>query len=126
MLPERIDMNGQSVEVLHNAIAAAVTFAELCERPLGTREYLALTERFREITLRDVPDLAHADREPLRRLGSLVDICCDRDVVLHIVSWGTPRDILRAQPSPPDAARTFSRLSMLRPTVNSTHLDVET
>ncbi len=126
MLPTQIDMNGGSVEVLHNATAAAVTFAELCERPLGMREYLALTERFREITLRDVPDLALVDREPLQRLGNLVDICCDRDIVLNIVSQGTPRDILRAKRSPPDAARTISRLSMLRPTANTTHLDAET
>ena len=126
MLPTQIDMNGQSVEVLHNATSAAVTFAELCERPLGMREYLAMTERFREITLRDVPDLACTDREPLRRLGNLVDICCDRDVVLHVVSRGTPHDILRAQPLPPDAARTLSRLSMLRPTATTPHLAAET
>lgn|GEM_PF-6733513 len=126
MLPTQIDMNGQSVAVLHNATAAAVAFVELCERPLGMREYLALTERFREITLRDVPDLALVDREPLQRLGNLVDICCDRDIVLNIVSQGTPRDILRAKRSPPDAARTISRLSMLRPTANTTHLDAET
>lgn len=114
MAPGSIDLKGQSVAVRSADVSVAATFAQLCERPLGARQYLALTERFGDITLLDIPELAGVEQDPLRRFGNLIDICCDRDIELHVVSSGQPSDILRARQPPPDVTRTVSRLSMLR------------
>lgn len=114
MSAEHIDLNGQTVAIQRNGVSVAIAFAELCERPLGAGQYLALARRFRAITVVDVPNLAEGERDPLRRLCSVIDICCDRDVAVHIVSPGYPRDILHALEPPPDVARALSRLSMLR------------
>ena len=52
---------------------ARATFAELCERPLGAGDYLAIAKRFHTLFLQDVPVLAHADRNAVKRLIALVD-----------------------------------------------------
>lgn len=92
---------------------ATFTFAELCGRPLGTREYLRLAEDFGRIGLIAVPDLALADREPLMRLCNLIDVLYDRDRQLDVESAAAPERMRDASRPPDDAARTLSRLATL-------------
>jgi len=94
--------------------AAHLTFAELCERPVGSHQYLWLADSFESITITGVPDLASAERDPLMRLANLVDILHDRNIRLDVHSAGPPGRILDAPAPPPDVARTLSRLGSLR------------
>lgn len=93
--------------------AATFTYAELCEQPLGVREYLGLAEDFDCIRLIDVPDLASAKRDPLMRLCNLIDVLYDRDQQLDIQASSAPERILDAKEPPYDAARTLSRVATL-------------
>ncbi|ALJ20215.1 cell division protein ZapE [Microbacterium sp. No. 7] len=95
--------------------AATFTFAELCDRPLGTGEYLRLADRFARIRVLAVPDLSSVGCDPLTRLCRLVDVLYDRDRRLDVRAAGAPRRMLDAREPPLDAARTLSRLAMLEP-----------
>ncbi|GAA1480706.1 hypothetical protein GCM10009624_11460 [Gordonia sinesedis] len=90
------------------------TFTDLCERPLGTGDYLRLTRDRMSLALIGVPDLATAGAEPLQRFATLIAIVYDRDIRLDVVAASAP-DAMRAAGRPPaDTERTLSRLSMLR------------
>ncbi|GAB05623.1 cell division protein ZapE [Gordonia amarae] len=93
---------------------ATFTFTEICERPIGTRQYLWLAHHFNAITIVEVPDLATADRDALMRLTNLIDVLYDRDIRVDVHAAGPPDRLLDAQPPPLDAARTVSRLATLR------------
>jgi cell division protein ZapE len=90
------------------------TFHELCERPVGPHQYLALAERLAAVRVVEVPDLARAGRDPLQRFATLVDVLHDRQVPLHVTSSAAPDRMLSAAEPPLDAARTVSRLRSLR------------
>lgn len=123
------DRSGSSVGLTVNGLTiqavatendtATFTYAELCEQPLGIREYLRLAEDFKRIRLIDVPDLASVKRDPLMRLCNLIDVLYDRDQQLDVQARSAPERILDANEPPYDAARTLSRLATLR-TIPST------
>ncbi|GGC57567.1 cell division protein ZapE [Hoyosella rhizosphaerae] len=92
------------------------TFAELCERPLGVREYLRIAENYSAICVLAVPDLAEADRDPLLRFSNMVDVFYDRNQRIDIQAIAVPARMLQAKEPPYDAARTLSRLSTLSTT----------
>lgn len=105
---------GQVVTALAvDAISVEFDFAELCERPLGSRQYLWLAEHFDTVTVRAVPDPAAIERDPLLRFCTLVDILHDRDVRPIIIAGAPPARILDAAQPPRDAARTVSRLATI-------------
>lgn len=98
-----------------SAEGAQVTFdfADLCEAPVGVRQYQWLADRYSELTLRSVPDLATVRREPLMRFTTLVDVLYDQDV-RFVVHAHAPFDTLRqAAHVPLDADRALSRLRAL-------------
>lgn len=98
-----------------SAEGAQVTFdfADLCEAPVGVRQYQWLADRYSELTLRWVPDLATVRREPLMRFTTLVDVLYDHDV-RFVVHAHAPFDTLRqAAHVPLDADRALSRLRAL-------------
>lgn len=115
--PSQVPLNADGVVLLATRMterAAQFTFADLCERPLGTHQYLWLADNFDSIAMTTVPDLASADRDPLMRLANLVDILHDRDIRLDVESAGPPERILDASSPPHDVARTLSRLTSLQ------------
>lgn len=101
----------RAVSVDHNA--ATFTFEELCERPLGTREYLRLAEDFAGIQLIGVPDLATASPSSLMRLCNLVDVLYHRDQQFDVEALAEPERMREAFAPPHDAPRTLSRLATL-------------
>nr|WP_280123313.1 cell division protein ZapE [Rhodococcus sp. ZPP] len=57
-----------------------VDFADLCENTTAPVDYLALTQRFRQWVISDVPDLRASGREPAQRFANVVDVLYDRDI----------------------------------------------
>jgi cell division protein ZapE len=105
---------GHSIRARHvDGDRAEFAFEELCAQPLGTAQYLWLTERFRSIALTSVPDLATVARDPLARFANLVDVLYDRDIPIHVHAASEPQRLLLAAEPPRDAQRTVSRLSTL-------------
>ncbi|KAK9511552.1 hypothetical protein O3M35_000186 [Rhynocoris fuscipes] len=62
------------------------TFAELCARPLGTSDYLQLSQAFHTILIRDVPQLSLKQKSEARRFITLIDTLYDNRVRVVISS----------------------------------------
>lgn len=110
-----LDLAGLPVHAAHVADRrVTVGFGELCGRPTGTHQYLALAERFDRLDLVAVPDFTRLDGEAAQRFTNLIDVLVDRDVETRIESIGLPDSLLAAEPAPRGVARTLSRLALLR------------
>ena len=72
---------------------ADCTFAELCDRPLGAADYLAMAQAFHTILVRDVPVLSRARKSQARRFITMIDTFYDHKVRL-VFSCEVPLDQL--------------------------------
>jgi predicted ATPase len=52
---------------------AKLSFAALCDSPLGASDYIALAQQFHTVFLLDVPQLSMQQRDQARRFITLVD-----------------------------------------------------
>jgi cell division protein ZapE len=81
--PMELDVKGRTLRVPRAAMGLArFAFAELCEAPLGTLDYLALTHQFHTIFLDAIPVLEPARRDVARRFVNLIDTLYDARVGL--------------------------------------------
>ena len=73
--------------------AARFTFAELCKRPLGAADFIALAQGFDVVFVSDVPRMSLAVRDQARRFITLVDEAYNHGCVL-VCSADAPPDQL--------------------------------
>lgn len=89
--PATVAVKGRKV-----AVPAAVAgcarfgFADLCEKPLAARDYLAITAHYKTIFVDHVPVLAEANRNEAKRFILLVDTLYDQHIRLVISAAATP------------------------------------
>jgi cell division protein ZapE len=92
--PLVLDVKGRKLEVPLAAMGAArFTFAELCEQPLGTLDYLALAHHFHTLLIDDIPVLAPARRDVTRRFVNLVDTLYASRVGLIVSAAAEPHGL---------------------------------
>ncbi|MGF1650039.1 MAG: cell division protein ZapE [Hyphomicrobiaceae bacterium] len=89
-------------------------FADLCEKPLGPRDYLALARHFHTLFIDDVPRLGPHDRNAARRFVNLIDTLYDAGVGLVISAEAEPDDLYPEGDGAFLFKRTASRLSEMR------------
>ncbi|WP_417309465.1 cell division protein ZapE [Devosia sp.] len=102
---------GRSIAVPQAAMGAArFGFADLCEKPLGARDYVRLSHAYDAVMLDHVPQFDRVRSDASKRFIQLVDTLYDRGVKLA-ASFAVPLDEL-AQDSKTKAefARCVSRL----------------
>ena len=76
-------MKGRTLRVPLAAMGLArFTFAELCEQPLGTLDYLALAHQFHTVFIDAIPVLTPERRDVARRFVNLIDTLYDNRVGL--------------------------------------------
>ena len=99
---------------LHVPCAAArvarFAFADLCNRPLGAADYLALTERFHTLFLDGVPILAPNRRNEARRFMTLVDALYERRMMLFVSAEAPAERLYPSGDGAFEFQRTTSRL----------------
>jgi len=92
--------------------AARFSFADLCSRPLGASDYMAIVRRYHTIFVDDVPVLDYSRRNEAKRFILLIDTLYDHHVRLVISAEAAPEKLYSA-PSGTEAFefdRTASRL----------------
>ena len=89
---------------------ALFDFPELCARPLGAADYLAIGEHFRVVFLTNVPLLAPAKRNEARRFMTLVDVLYECKRVLVVTAAGQPDELYPRGEGAFEFLRTVSRL----------------
>ena len=109
--PEAIHSLGRTIHVPHAAMGAArFSFAELCEKPLGARDYLKLSHAYETLMLDGVPQFDRHKSDAAKRFILLVDTLFDRGVKLA-ASFAAPLDELgQDDRTQVEFARTVSRL----------------
>jgi cell division protein ZapE len=91
--------------------AARFSFAELCQRPLGPADYLAVANTFSTVLIDDIPVFGAADANPAKRFQILIDTLYDSKVRLICSAAAEPDALF---PGKDGFARTVSRLLEMR------------
>ena len=87
-------MMGRTIEVKQACKRAALfDFDELCNRPLGAADYIALAARFQYIAVRGVPVMRADQREVIRRFITLLDVLYERGTRLIVTAAAKPREL---------------------------------
>lgn len=90
---------------------ARATFAELCGRPLGPQDYLAVASRFHTLFLDGVPRLSPANHHEARRLVTLIDALYEAGTRLVVLAQAAPEQLYVEGVGAFEFERTVSRLN---------------
>ena len=109
--PAELHSLGRTIRVPLVAMGAArFSFAELCERPLGARDYVRLSHAYDTLMLDDVPQFSRLKSDAAKRFILLVDTLYDRGVKLA-ASFAVPLEALGQDDKTQfEFQRTVSRL----------------
>jgi cell division protein ZapE len=109
--PEEIAVGTRRLHVPRAAAGVArFEFADLCARPLGAADYLALTEQYYCLFLEGVPLLTPNRRNEARRFMTLVDALYERRVMLFVSAEASPERLYASADGAFEFQRTVSRL----------------
>ena len=75
---------------------ARFSFADLCEKPLGSGDYLRLAHEFHTMFIDDVPMMDYGDRNAAKRFIALIDTLYDNAVKLMASAAGEPQSLYQA------------------------------
>ena len=113
--PRDLDVKGRKVRIAEAAEGVAfVSFADLCERPLGALDYLSLAEGFHTVIVSGVPRLTPERRAEARRFITLIDTLYDAQTGLILSADAEPDDLYPLGDEAFLFERTASRLIEMR------------
>ncbi|MCK5479007.1 MAG: cell division protein ZapE, partial [Methylococcales bacterium] len=69
------------------------SFNEICGRPLGPADYLAIASEFSTILIADIPSLSIEIRDQVRRFVTLIDALYEQSVKLICTSVAPPEQL---------------------------------
>lgn len=108
---ESLQVKGRTVSVPRAAMGAArISFADLCEKPLGAADYVTLARTYHTLFLDDVPTLGPNRRNEARRFINLVDALYDNHVKLVMSAAAEPAALYPQGDGAEHFLRTASRL----------------
>jgi cell division protein ZapE len=93
----------------HNG-AARASFDELCNRPLGPADYLALTEAVRVLLIDRIPRLTRAMNNEAKRFVTLIDAAYEAKTRLYCSAEAEPEQLYKEGAGAFEFERTASRL----------------
>ncbi|MGQ3043729.1 MAG: cell division protein ZapE [Brevundimonas aurantiaca] len=113
--PAHLTVLGRDVVVERTVGAMArASFADLCGRPLGPQDYLAIAERFHTLFLEDVPILGPANHHEARRLVTLVDALYEAKTKLIVLAAARPEALYTEGVGAFEFERTVSRFNEMQ------------
>jgi cell division protein ZapE len=96
--PATLTVKGRSVEIPQAAAGAArFTFEELCGRPLGASDYIALADRYHTIFIDGVPKLSEKSRNEAKRFITLIDTLYDNGIRVFVSAEAEPEELMQAK-----------------------------
>lgn len=113
--PDAIESLGRVIKVPSQAMGVArFDFADLCERPLGARDYLKIASRFHTVMIDHIPVFSGLKSDAAKRFITLIDTLYDRGVKLA-ASFAVPLEQLAQDDKTRfEFARCLSRLEEMR------------
>ena len=113
--PTSLTVQGRTLPV--DAAARGVarfTFEELCSRPLGPADYLAIAAAFHTVVLSGVPILGEQNRNEARRFMTLIDALYEAKTKLIVAAAAPPDRLYPTGDGAEEFRRTASRLMEMR------------
>lgn len=121
--PETVEVQGRQVLVPCQARQVArFGFADLCAKPLGSADYLALAERFHTFVVDGIPRMGFERRNEAMRFVTLVDVLYDNHVGLVCSADASPDQLYTEGEGSFEFQRTASRLIEMRSATYLAHL----
>ena len=112
--PIELPVKGHTLHVPRAAMGVArFAFAELCERPLGSNDFLHLAQAYHTVVIENIPQLG-ASRNVARRFINLIDTLYDNRVCLIASAAADPGALFTAADMRLLFERTASRLIEMR------------
>lgn len=104
-------VKGRQLDVARAAAGVArFSFQDLCGRPLGALDYLAIAARFHTVILEDIPVLSPENRNEAARFVALIDALYEAKVKLVANAAEEPDNLYRQGTGSFEFQRTASRL----------------
>lgn len=114
-VPESIPVLGHKLHVGCACLGIArFSFDDLCGKPLGPQDYLALVRHFHTVFVEDIPVMKPEDRNAARRFITLIDTLYDHRIGLVASAAAEPVDLYKAGDGAELFERTASRLIEMR------------
>jgi len=109
--PLRLPVNGREVELPRFASGVGrASFWELCARPLGPADYLAIATAVRVLILEDIPQLSASNYNEAKRFVTLIDALYEAKVRLICSAADEPERLYTEGSGAFEFERTTSRL----------------
>jgi cell division protein ZapE len=109
--PRVLEAQGRKVEVPAAARGTArFTFEDLCARPLGAADYLAIAREFHTVMIEAIPTMGPAKRDQAVRFSTLIDALYEHRVKLVCSAEAEPQALYPAGDQSFEFQRTASRL----------------
>lgn len=107
----RLPVNGREVEVprFANGVGRA-SFWDLCAKPIGPADYLAIAQAVRVLILEDIPQLSASNYNEAKRFVTLIDALYEARVRLIASAADTPERLYIEGAGSFEFERTASRL----------------
>ena len=113
--PHSLEFKGRKLVVpLASMGVARFSFAELCEQPLGTLDYLHIAHAFHTVIVDGIPRIGPDRRDSARRFINLIDTLYDNRICLIASADAEPEQLYRPGPGADLFDRTASRLMEMR------------
>lgn len=109
--PLLLEVNGRKVELplFANGVARS-TFWDLCAKPLGAADYLAIAQAVRVLILEDIPQLSASNYNEAKRFVTLIDALYEAKVRLICSAADVPERLYIEGTGAFEFERTASRL----------------
>ncbi|HRQ61738.1 MAG TPA: cell division protein ZapE [Alphaproteobacteria bacterium] len=109
--PVTLKVRGHDVPVLAAANdTARFTFAQLCERPLGAEDYLAIAKLYKTVFVEGIPRMGYDRRNEAKRFMTLIDALYDNKTKLIVSADEPPEKLYLGHDHAFEFERTISRL----------------
>lgn len=108
-----IENKGRKIAVPASVTGCArFSFDDLCAKPLGASDYIAIAEVFNTIVLDDVPQLGNQKRNESKRFITLIDVLYDKKIRLFVSAEKLADELYEGERGTEafEFARTASRL----------------
>lgn len=113
--PETLSLPGRSMVIPHAGHGVArISFADLCEKPLGATDYLALAGAYHTLVLDHVPKLTYDRRNESKRFITLIDILYERHRRIIMSADAAPEKLHVDGDHADEFVRTVSRLKEMQ------------
>jgi len=114
-LDSQLEINGRMIQSRMRGDGVIwFDFAELCEQPRSTMDYIEISRSFNTVFISGLPILEEASADAARRFINLVDEFYDRNVKLLISAAAGIEDIYTGERLEFEFRRTISRLNEMQ------------